>query len=173
MARDEAGIVDLEALALRSGEAATLDLRLRPSAPVAGGQELAIAESPLPARLDVSRTSSGYALRLRSAAMLAGECARCLDPAEQRVEVDAREVDQPSTEDEELRSPYVIEARLDAEAWLHDAITLALPDQVLCRRDCGGLCEVCGVSLNEVDASEHRHGRTLDPRFAKLRELAE
>lgn len=173
MARDEAGIVDLEALALRGGEAAILDLRLRPAAPVSGGRDLAIAEDPLPARLDVSRTSSGYALRLRSAATLSGECARCLDPAEQRVEVDVREVDQPATDDEELRSPYVSEARLDAEAWLHDAITLALPDQVLCRPGCAGLCEICGASLNEVDPDRHRHERPPDPRFAKLRELAD
>ena len=149
--------VDLEALALRSGEAAALDLRLLPAAPVSGGQRLEIAERPLAARLDVSRTTSGYALRLRSRATVTGECARCLDPAERAVEVDAREVDQPSTDDEELRSPYVDGGPARREAWLHDALTLALPEQFLCRPDCAGLCEVCGASLNDVDAGEHRH----------------
>ena len=173
MAREDAGIVDLEALALRGGEAAALELHLLPAPPVSGGQRLEVAERPLPARLDVSRTTSGYALRLRSRATVAGDCARCLEPAERVIEVDAREVDQPAAIDEELRSPYVVEARLDAEAWLHDALTLALPEQVLCRPDCAGLCEVCGASLNEADPAEHRHERPPDPRFAKLRELAE
>ena len=35
-------------------------------------------------------------------------------------------------------SPYVEEGILDAGAWLHDAIRLALPDKVLCRPDCAG-----------------------------------
>ena len=33
---------------------------------------------------------------------------------------------------------------LDLGAWARDALALALPDQVLCRPDCAGLCAVCG-----------------------------
>ena len=52
---------------------------------------------------------------------------RCLEPAGVEVAVDAREVDQPGTDDEELRSPYVAEGELDLAAWAHDAFALALP----------------------------------------------
>jgi uncharacterized protein len=96
---------------------------------------------------------------------------RCLEDAEVRVEVDAREVDQPSSGDEELRSPYVVDAELDVRSWAHDALALAMPWQFLCREDCAGLCAICGASLNDADPADHEHGAGRDPRWDKLREL--
>ena len=96
---------------------------------------------------------------------------RCLGDARAAVAVDAREVDQPGTDDEELRSPYVTEGELDLAAWAHDALLLALPQQLLCRPECAGLCPVCGESLNDAAPGAHDHPREPDPRWAKLREL--
>jgi len=173
MREDASAIVDLDALALRGGEAARLDLPLRPEAPVIAGELLTVDSDLVDARVDVSRTSSGFALRLRAETTLAGTCARCLGPAERGVQVDAREIDQAAADDEELRSPYVTEGLLDVGAWVRDALRLNLPERLLCRSDCAGLCAVCGISLNEVDPEEHRHERPPDPRFAKLRELTD
>ncbi len=52
---------------------------------------------------------------------------RCLGPAAVAVDVEAREVNQRGTEDEELRSPYVDEDVLNVGALAHDALALALP----------------------------------------------
>jgi uncharacterized protein len=79
-------------------------------------------------------------------------------------------VDQPSTDEEELASPYVDGDELDVAAWAHDAIALALPQAILCREDCAGLCPECGIPLNDIEG-EHTHEREPDPRWAKLREL--
>ena len=65
---------------------------------------------------------------------------RCLEDADVAIEVDAREVDQPRTADEELTSPYITDDELDLARWAHDALALALPIQLLCRPDCKGLC---------------------------------
>jgi uncharacterized protein len=164
-------IVDLSRLSLSSGEAATLDVPVRAEALELGGQSYEASEQPLPAQLDVSRTVSGYALRLRLPVRLEGPCHRCLEDAGVAVEVDAREVDQPASGDEELRSPYVDGEELEVGRWARDAIALALPAQVLCRPDCAGLCPVCGESLNDTDPESHRHEQSGDPRWAKLREL--
>jgi uncharacterized protein len=96
---------------------------------------------------------------------------RCLEDSIFAVEADAREVEQPSSNDEELRSPYVDEGVLDVAVWAHDAVALALPQSLLCRPDCAGLCPECGVSLNDVDPATHVHEQPPDPRWAKLREL--
>jgi DUF177 domain-containing protein len=128
-------------------------------------------DDTVPARLDLSRTAAGYAVRLRFTAHLAGPCMRCLADARVSVDVDAREVDQSGTEDEELRSPYIEGDELDLSSWAHDALTLALPLQLLCRPDCRGLCPVCGISLNDVDIAAHQHEPESDPRWAALREL--
>lgn len=167
----ENALIDLGGLALSHGQARALDLDVRLAAVALGGQDYEPAGGGTEARLDVSRTSSGYALRLRLGTELAGPCMRCLEPARLDLEVDAREVDQPGTGDEELRSPYVEEGQLDLERWANDAVVLALPAQLLCRPDCAGLCSVCGQSLNDADPEQHHHASGGDPRMAKLRDL--
>jgi uncharacterized protein len=163
--------VDLDRLSLSHGEASRLDVPIRPGELTLAGQQYAAVPETLDARLDISRTSSGHAFRLRFPLALEGPCMRCLDAARIEIEVDAREVDQPASGDEELRSPYVEEGEIDVGRWGRDAIVLSLPGKLLCRPDCAGLCPVCGVSLNDADPGEHRHDEGGDPRWAKLREL--
>jgi uncharacterized protein len=167
----EGGTVDLERLALSHGQARAIDLEVALEPIALGGQTYRPAGGGSEARLDVSRTSTGHALRLRFSTELSGPCVRCLEDAATEVRIDSREIDQPSTRDEELTSPYVSEGELDVEHWANDALVLALPTQPLCRPDCAGLCPVCGQSLNDADPEQHRHERGGDPRMAKLRDL--
>ena len=167
----EGGIVDLERLALSSGQARSLDLEIGLDPIELGGQTYTPAGGGSEARLDVSRTSTGYALRLRFSSELTGPCVRCLEEAESDPEIDAREIDQGGTADDELRSPYVSEGELDVGRWANDALVLAFPVQPLCRDDCAGLCSVCGESLNDADPGAHKHETGGDPRMAKLRDL--
>src|SRR3954454_3798912 len=163
-------IFDLERLHLRSGEGRRLELDVAVDRLQYGGSPYGVTPSPIPAVLEISRmTHAGYALRLRFDARLHGPCMRCLEPAEPESHVDAREVSQPGGGDE-LTSPYVSEAgELDLHDWARDALSLAVPDQILCRPDCAGLCPICGENLNEHP--DHAHEREPDPRWAKLREL--
>ena len=94
---------------------------------------------------------------------------RCLDPATDRVAVDAREVDQPGAI-EDLRSPYLEGDELDVESWARDALALSLPVRIVCRDDCLGLCPVCGENLNMAGPA-HVHESAPDERWAALREL--
>jgi uncharacterized protein len=162
-------VIDLGRLTLAHGDGTRLDVPVRLDPFELGGQSYAaVPEGPV-VRLDVSRPSGGFAFRLRFPVHLEGPCMRCLDPAQLDLEVEAREVDQADTEDEELRSPYVDEGELELSRWAHDAILLALPTQLLCRPDCAGLCPVCGESLN--DNPGHHHDEAPDPRWAKLNDL--
>ena len=161
-------IFDLGGLHLSSGQGRRLDLQVAVDPFMLSGERYGVA--PGEVALDVSRmTGGGYSLRLRFEARVAGPCMRCLEGAEPVIAVDAREVDQPGG-GEELDSPYVSDAAaLDLRGWTRDALLLALPDQVVCRAECAGLCPTCGASLNADPA--HAHEREPDPRWAKLREL--
>jgi uncharacterized protein len=163
--------IDLARFALRPGEGRRLELDADPGPLELAGQRYVIAGGVVPTRIDLSRTAAGYAVRMRFVAHVDGPCMRCLADADVAVEVDAREVDQPPSPDEELRSPYIDGDELDLAGWAHDSLALALPLQLLCRPDCKGLCSVCGASLNDADPAEHRHEPGPDPRWAKLREL--
>ena len=161
---------DLGGLRLTSGEGRRLDLHVAIAPFGLGGETYVVEDSPVPVRLDISRTTgSGYALRLRFEATLDGPCMRCLEPAAPTFAVDAREVSQPG-EGEELESPYVVDGVLDLNAWARDALALALPASILCRPECAGLCPICGVNLNEA-GPEHAHESAPDPRWAKLSEI--
>lgn len=163
--------LDLDRLALSHGEGRRLDLPIRLGAIDLGGQTYRPVPEAGEVTLAVSRTASGHAFRLVFAVRLEGPCMRCLREAGADLEVDAREVDQPSTDDEELTSPYVEEGILDVGRWAHDALVLAMPAQILCREDCPGLCAVCGEPLEGAEPGAHDHGESGDPRWAKLAEL--
>jgi DUF177 domain-containing protein len=164
-------VFDLARLRLTSGEGRRLDLHVRVEPFSFGGQAYVAEPDLVPVRLDVSRTTgSGWALRLRFAVSVTGPCVRCLEPAEPRFEVDAREIEQPGAGDDELSSPYVDdEGELDLASWARDALALTLPAQIKCREDCAGLCAQCGANLNEDP--DHAHEAEPDPRWAKLSEI--
>jgi len=162
-----ADIFDLGRLSLASGEGRRLRLDVRLEPFELGGQKYDVGRGSVPVVLDVSRTTTGWSLRLRYELELAGPCMRCLEDASTTLVVDAREVDQPGG-GEDLRSPYVDGDELDLHAWARDALALDLSGQVVCRPDCAGLCPVCGENLNE---RPHEHERAPDPRWAKLSEL--
>jgi uncharacterized protein len=68
-----------------------------------------------------------------------------------------------------MTTPYLADDRLDLSAWARDSIALALPDQILCREDCAGLCPVCGKNLNDEPHEHEVEGS--DPRWSALSEL--
>jgi uncharacterized protein len=163
-------ILDLGGLRLSAGEGRRFELAVHIDPLSLGGEPYELRPAAIPVRLDVSRMmGNGYALKLSFRAGMAGACMRCLNNATPQIEVDAREVDRPGG-GEELSSPYLQDERLDLAAWARDALALALPNQVLCREDCAGLCPVCAVDLNEA-GPEHSHERGPDPRWRKLSEL--
>ncbi len=163
-------VFELEPLALRDGEGRRFELHVRADDLVYGGQTYEVSPAPMPVVLDISRMAhGGYALRLRFEAGLDGPCMRCLERARRTYSADVREVNVPGGGDE-LSSPYVNEANdLDLAAWARDSLVLTVPDQILCRDDCAGLCPICGANLNEEP--DHAHEKEPDPRWAALRDL--
>jgi uncharacterized protein len=137
-----------------------------------GGQRYLPVPAQAQAELTVTRATSGDVLRLRFATRLHGPCMRCLRDAALDVEVDAREYhDSAADAPEELRSDYVSDGMVDLTRWARDAVAEGLPDRILCRPDCAGLCPECGKDLND---EPHAHEeQQADPRWAALEELRE
>ena len=100
---------------------------------------------------------------------LHGPCVRCLGDAVVEETLSLREYQATSPETDELTTPYLVDDRLDLSAWARDALVLALPDKILCRPDCAGLCPTCGKNLND---EPHGHeDENADPRWAVLERL--
>jgi uncharacterized protein len=160
---------DLRTLRIRSGDQARerVEIELQPL--LLGGQTYDARPNPAPAELAVTRASSGTVLELALDVLLAGPCFRCLTDAELPLSLRLREYEATKPEGDEERTEYLEDERLDLSSWAHDAIALAVPDKILCRPDCAGLCPVCGKDLN---AEPHEHTEeVVDPRWEKLSQL--
>ena len=160
---------DLRTLRIRSGDQAGERVEIEVEPLALAGQAYEPKPNPALAELTVTRASSGAVLELALDVALQGPCFRCLQDAELPLQLRLREYQATKPDSEEERTEYLEDDRLDLSAWAHDAIALALPDKILCRPDCAGLCPVCGKDLN-AEPHEHVEERT-DPRWAKLREL--
>jgi uncharacterized protein len=163
-------ILDIDTLHLRSGDGTRIDAIVPVEPLTLAGERYTVTGGTVEARLDISRTVSGFAMRLRFEAPLEGTCMRCMADAQPCVSVDVREIDQPG-EAEDFHSPYLQGTLLNLADWARDALALATPAKVLCSDDCRGLCTVCGANLNDEDPADHRHQEQIDPRWAKLGEL--
>jgi uncharacterized protein len=161
---------NLRSVKLRSGEEFrdAVDLDLTPLE--YGGQRYLPVPAEVPAALAISRATTGTLFQLRFDARLHGPCYRCLADAAVDIPINAREYQATNADTDELRTPYLLaEDTLDLESWARDAIALELPEQILCRPDCKGLCAVCGKDLN-VEPHEHEEEHD-DSRWAALAAL--
>jgi uncharacterized protein len=162
---------DLRTLRIRSGDEARERVEIELEPLLLAGQEYAPLPDPAPADLRVTRASSGTVLELALDVSLHGPCFRCLQDAELPLQLRLREYQATKPESEDERTEYLEDDRVDLSAWARDAIALALPEQILCRADCSGLCPVCGKDLN-AEPHEHVEERA-DPRWAALEALRE
>jgi uncharacterized protein len=131
--------------------------------------------SPVELDLRLEAVMEGVLVTGTARAALEGECARCLEPITDDVEVRFQELfvydDLDVDPDEELEVSTLQDDLVDLEPLLRDAVVLALPFQPLCQDDCPGLCPECGARL--ADDPDHGHDEPVDPRWAALGALVE
>lgn len=161
--------LNLRALRLRPGEEYRDQHELVLEPLELGGERYLPVPETVAAEVVVNRVASGTVFALAFPVRLHGPCYRCLQEAALDIDVSSREYQASSDPAEELQSPYVADEKVDLSAWARDALSLMLPDKILCRPDCAGLCPVCGRDLNE-EPHEHAEERD-DPRWAALEEL--
>jgi uncharacterized protein len=131
------------------------------------------ADLELTVRLEA--VTEGVLVTATARAPVTGECARCLEPLAQQVEVSCQELFGYTPGVGADADGYSLHGDLlDLEPALRDALVLALPLAPLCRDDCPGLCVECGVQLAKAGPG-HSHGPVIDPRWAGLQkaELAQ
>ncbi len=109
-------------------------------------------------------------------------CTRCLTPVRVEINGTIEALYLPASVREEggehqLESlknvVYYDSPLIDLRERIIESIVIEVPQQVLCRPDCKGLCPVCGFNLNE-DPEHHCDSEgsfSVDSRFAVLKKL--
>jgi uncharacterized protein len=157
---------------LRPGEEFRDEIELELEPFELGGERYLPVPDRVPAELAITRATTGTVFDLRFTTRLHGPCYRCLEDAVLEVPIVAREYQATNPDgSDELRTPYLVGDNLDLVAWSRDAVALALPDKILCRAECAGLCPACGKDLNK---EPHTHEEVAtDSRWAALERLRE
>jgi DUF177 domain-containing protein len=168
-------VLDTRELGRRPGSQREVS-RTVPAPADLGIEVLGVAEgSQVELDLRLEAVMEGVLVTGTARAALEGECARCLEPISDEIEVRFQELfvydDRDVDPDEELEVSTLQDDLVDLEPLLRDAVVLALPFQPLCRDDCPGLCPECGARL--ADDPDHAHDDPVDPRWAALASLTE
>ena len=161
---------DLRSLRLHPGDERAVEKEIALLGFDLGGQAYVPDPDCVTVALKVAQTVSGAVLHLRFDAHLAGPCVRCLAPAMLDLHILAHEYqDSKPVPGDDLSTVYVEDDILDLSQWARDEVALALPEQILCRPDCAGLCPACGKDLN---LEPHVHEQSVaDLRWQALADL--
>ncbi|MCL6477630.1 MAG: DUF177 domain-containing protein [Peptococcaceae bacterium] len=140
--------------------------------PVEGGHDRIFFHGPL--RLDVFLVNEGGALKMRGFfdADVKVACSRCLELFEMPVRAELDEVYYNEAQQDVKPGEDWLPFRgdhLDITPEVERALLAAMPMKLLCRRDCRGLCQRCGVNLNQGDC--HCPSENVDPRLKVLKKL--
>ena len=135
-----------------------------------GGLEYRVPDDVVEADLTAARVGDNLTLSLAVdtrvlrpvSALSRRRRSRCARPEASSTSVTA--TPRPDDEDE----PYVVAHQVDLERWVRDLIAEALPQKLLCRDDCRGLCPVCGADLN-ADPAPSARGSVSGGRMVQFR----
>lgn len=128
-----------------------------------------IDDLPVHVVLHLEALSDGIAVSGVASAHWHGECRRCLAPVSEEAHVDIDELYQIVLTDPDA---YPIENdQLMLLPMVRENILVAVPQWLVCRPDCKGLCPQCGADLNEGPCG--CTAAVTDDRWAALSELKE
>lgn len=101
-------------------------------------------------------------------------CSRCLEKVETFFDIHfEKEIDFNYSEEDRARelddTNYISGYNLDVDLLVYDEILIDFPMRVLCKNDCKGICNVCGLNLNKGTCDCET--TALDPRMSVIRDI--
>lgn len=123
-------------------------------------------DGPMRVSGTVAGTLDGIQAEFEVAATAALSCVRCLTKWEETITATGSQ-HFSTTPDEDGYA--IVDGQIDVGAPATDELALALPAAPACRKDCKGLCPICGTDLNSEPCDGH--GEDSDSPFAVLKDL--
>lgn len=109
-------------------------------------------------------------LELNVSFMFCGFCDRCAEKLEKEFSFTIERIVVEQLENEKEDDDYIIvkNRELDLDDLVNEEVALSLPNKLLCKDDCKGLCQKCGANLNERQCDCKSD---IDPRMEALLQL--
>jgi len=101
-----------------------------------------------------------------------GFCDRCAEDVKKNFDFDVKRIIVEELQNENDDDDYIIvkNRELDLDALVEEEVILSLPNKILCKEDCKGLCTQCGTNLN---VNKCNCKKEVDPRMEALLQLLE
>ena len=116
-----------------------------------------------------------YSFQLTISGSLVFFCDLCIAPASVDLDFSIEEMIKKPADtnllDEHVEVVWLTNTKLDIAPLLATHLYLQIPMQVLCSDDCAGLCESCGVNLNQGSCDCAEKEIATDPRFDMLKTI--
>jgi uncharacterized protein len=144
---------------------------------------ISVPKGPLEIDLRLESVSEGVLVTGEFEVTAQGECIRCLEPIELKLEKNFQELyaykavktskdsNKEIEEDDDTDQLLMDGDYINLEAPIRDAIVLSLPINPLCAEDCEGLCPDCGQNWRYLP-EDHTH-QQIDARWSGLKGLLE
>ena len=106
-------------------------------------------------------------IELKAKVSLRIPCDRCLKEVIVPISVEfLKEMDFKKTEEQRIKdlddTSYFIGYDLDVDELIYEELLIGFPMKVLCKKDCKGICNICGTDLNQGECGCNR--TELDPK---------
>lgn len=101
-----------------------------------------------------------------------GFCDRCAEDVKKTFDFNVKRIIVEELQNENDDDDYIIvkNRELDLDALVEEEVILSLPNKILCKEDCKGLCHQCGTNLN---VNKCNCKKEVDPRMEALLQLLE
>lgn len=167
-------VIDVRALIDRPGATTSLDRRV--PAPADLADDLVELGPHVAIEAIIESVVDGLLVRATVTAPARVACARCLAERDEELRADVVEMFSTPADGEDDPEPGydIVDATIDLDTLLRDALAEAMPTRPLCRPDCAGLCPVCGADRNAAPEGQdgcEGHPEQHDPRWGALSEL--
>lgn len=99
-----------------------------------------------------------------------GICDRCAEDVEKHFDFSVKRIIVEELQNEDDDDDYIVvkNREIDLDELVNEEVSLSLPNKILCKEDCKGLCTKCGANLNikKCDCKAD-----IDPRMSALLQL--
>lgn len=161
-------LIDVRSLIDRPGATRSLDRHV--AVPANFADELIEVGPRVAVAAIIERVVDGLLVQGTVTAPARVACARCLAERDEQIHADVVEMFSARVGAEDVEPGYdIVDATIDIDTLIRDALATVMPVRPLCRPDCVGLCPVCGTDLNVAPCNGHPEQQ--DPRWAALSEL--
>lgn len=165
-------MLDISAFGLEAGGGSELTGHVAFEPLDLAGHSYGVAGGRAGVDLRASAPPGGLHVRIAASVRLEGPCWRCLTASRVEVAIDTHTYHEYAAEDgDDLCSDYVVDDAVEVARWLRDCAAEAMPQTILCRAECAGICGGCGTDLNAAACT--CPPAEPDPRWGPLADLAE